>query len=67
MRRGALNRRVCRPLTRSNRWLSGRRWGRVVRTRILGMKPRAPAESASEDSREYRSSEGLKRAINDNT
>jgi plasmid maintenance system killer protein len=57
----------CRPLTRSNWWLSGRRWGRVVSTRMRGMKPRAPAERASADSRQERSFEGFMGAIKDST
>ena len=67
MRRGAVRRRENRPLTRLKRWLSGRRWGRVVRTNSRGMKPRAPADRASTDSSERRSSGPLTGAINDST
>jgi hypothetical protein len=36
-----------RPLTRSNSWERGRLWGSVAWMKILGMKPRQPAERAS--------------------
>jgi len=38
-----------------------------VRTRRRGMNPRVPADRASTDSREEKSSEGLMAAIKDST